>query len=194
MGRKRSDLKERVIETADRLFYTDGFGATGVARIAEEAGTNKVSLYHYFPSKRELGREYFRRANRRLLRDAIDMMRRSRDPHRFVSRWFNLLKRNCRNDPDYNGCPLVNYVSQLEHSQREELAYVRRIMRRWLFLLILYFEREKRGGRLHSSVPSASLARSIFAAHEGAIISWKLTGDLQVFDDARSGIERLFAS
>lgn len=46
--------RERILETADRLFYSEGFGAVGVDRVVAEAGVAKMSLYNHFPSKDDL--------------------------------------------------------------------------------------------------------------------------------------------
>src|SRR4051794_23300530 len=56
MGRKRenSEARQRILETADRLFYRDGIRAVGIDRIIAEAGAAKMSLYNHFPSKDDL--------------------------------------------------------------------------------------------------------------------------------------------
>ena len=56
MGRKRetSEARQRILETADRLFYQEGIRAVGIDRIIAEAGVAKMSLYKHFPSKDDL--------------------------------------------------------------------------------------------------------------------------------------------
>src|SRR3954452_2648383 len=56
MGRKRetSGARQRVLETADRLFYQEGVRAVGIDRVIAEAGVAKMSLYNHFPSKDDL--------------------------------------------------------------------------------------------------------------------------------------------
>ena len=46
--------REQLVETAWRLFYRDGFHATGIDRILAEAKVAKMTLYKHFPSKEEL--------------------------------------------------------------------------------------------------------------------------------------------
>ena len=53
MGR-RSDARERLLTAADQLFRNRGFSSVGVAELCSEAGVNKGSFYHFFPSKRSL--------------------------------------------------------------------------------------------------------------------------------------------
>src|SRR5271167_4150273 len=56
MGRTRatSEARQRILETADRLFYKDGLRAVGIDRIIAEAEVAKMSLYKHFPSKDDL--------------------------------------------------------------------------------------------------------------------------------------------
>lgn len=53
MGR-HSDARTRLIQAAKRLTYAHGYNAVGVKEICEQAGVNKGSFYHFFPSKRDL--------------------------------------------------------------------------------------------------------------------------------------------
>ena len=47
-------MQERILETADRLFYGQGIRAVGVDTIAAEVGISKRTLYNHYPSKDEL--------------------------------------------------------------------------------------------------------------------------------------------
>lgn len=61
--------KERVVDTAARLFYEQGYTATGVNQIIGEAGVAKASLYQIFRSKEELLLEYLDRMGAEWMRD-----------------------------------------------------------------------------------------------------------------------------
>ena len=49
--------KERLIAAATKLFYRRGFSSVGTKEICEEAGVNKGTFYHFFPSKVALARD-----------------------------------------------------------------------------------------------------------------------------------------
>lgn len=49
-----SDARQRIVETAERLFYAEGLRAVGVDRIIAEAEVAKMTLYNHFPSKDDL--------------------------------------------------------------------------------------------------------------------------------------------
>lgn len=56
MGRT-SDAKQRLVEVAIRLIWERSYGSVSVDRICKDAGVNKGSFYHYFPSKELLALE-----------------------------------------------------------------------------------------------------------------------------------------
>ncbi|MCA9954131.1 MAG: TetR/AcrR family transcriptional regulator [Ardenticatenaceae bacterium] len=49
-----SSAKEKLFQTAVRLFYQRGYQATGVDTIAAESSVGKMTLYRHFPSKDDL--------------------------------------------------------------------------------------------------------------------------------------------
>jgi len=55
MPRRPSDARTCIVQTALALFATRGYHNTGIADILKESGVKRGSLYHYFPSKKELG-------------------------------------------------------------------------------------------------------------------------------------------
>jgi len=48
------DTQTAITESARKLFCQFGFDGVGMAHIAQEAGKNKATLYHYYKSKQEL--------------------------------------------------------------------------------------------------------------------------------------------
>ena len=59
--------RERILQTAERLFYRDGYRAVGVDTIVAESGVAKMTLYRHFPSKDDLIVVYLERTNLQLL-------------------------------------------------------------------------------------------------------------------------------
>jgi AcrR family transcriptional regulator len=49
-----SAARERILSTADRLFYREGIRAVGVERVIAESGVARVTFYRHFPAKDEL--------------------------------------------------------------------------------------------------------------------------------------------
>jgi AcrR family transcriptional regulator len=52
--KSQSSARQRIIETAERLFYAEGVRAVGIDRIIAEAEVAKMTLYNHFQSKDDL--------------------------------------------------------------------------------------------------------------------------------------------
>lgn len=55
--------KEKILETATRLFYQRGFRAVGIDTIIAESGVAKMTFYKHFPSKDDLIVAYVEASN-----------------------------------------------------------------------------------------------------------------------------------
>jgi AcrR family transcriptional regulator len=55
--------RQRLLDTAARLFYERGFQAVGVDEIVAESGVAKMTLYRHFPSKDDLIVAYLKRSD-----------------------------------------------------------------------------------------------------------------------------------
>src|SRR5438094_9298128 len=57
-GAARPSARERLLASANELFYNEGVHTVGIDRDIEQAGVAKASLYNTFGSKDELVRAY----------------------------------------------------------------------------------------------------------------------------------------
>jgi AcrR family transcriptional regulator len=98
-------MKERILETADRLFYLQGIRAIGVDTIAAEIGISKRTLYNHFPSKDALIQAY-------LERRFVQPRASDNPPVEQILGTFDALERRF-SASDFRGCPFVNAVAEL---------------------------------------------------------------------------------
>jgi AcrR family transcriptional regulator len=101
----KPDMKERILETADKLFYSCGIRAIGVDTIAAEVGISKRTLYNHFPSKDALIAAY-------LGRRFVEPGRSDRPPAEQILGTFDRLERGFASK-GFRGCPFVNAVAEL---------------------------------------------------------------------------------
>jgi AcrR family transcriptional regulator len=103
--REKPSMKERILETTDRLFYLRGIRAVGVDTIAAEIGISKRTLYNHFPSKDELIAAYLERRFTRTPASA-------KPPVEQILDTFDRLERGFASK-GFRGCPFVNAVAEL---------------------------------------------------------------------------------
>lgn len=102
---EKPTMKERILETADKLFYLRGLRAVGVDTIAAEIGISKRTLYNHFPSKDELIAAYL--AGRFVKAPPSD-----KPPLEQILGTFDRLERGFASK-GFRGCPFVNAVAEL---------------------------------------------------------------------------------
>ncbi len=107
---QKPDMKERILETADRLFYLQGIRAIGVDTIAAEIGISKRTLYNHFPSKDALIAAY-------LERRFVHARPSDKPPVEQILGTFDSLERRFA-AKDFRGCPFVNAVAELGPTDR----------------------------------------------------------------------------
>jgi AcrR family transcriptional regulator len=107
---EKPDMNERILETADRLFYLRGIRAVGVDTIAAEIGISKRTLYNHFPSKDELISAYLARRFR-------ETKVSGKPPAEQILATFDSLARRFASK-DFRGCPFVNAVAELGTENR----------------------------------------------------------------------------
>ena len=54
MQHRSEETRTHILEVANLLFSKNGYDATGVAEICQEAGVSKGAFYHHFPSKQTI--------------------------------------------------------------------------------------------------------------------------------------------
>ena len=103
-------MKERILQTADKLFYLQGIRAIGVDTIAAEVGISKRTLYNHFPSKDALIAAY-------LERRFVHAPPSDKPPAEQILATFDSLERRFA-ARDFRGCPFVNAVAELGSEDR----------------------------------------------------------------------------
>jgi AcrR family transcriptional regulator len=128
---EKPSMKQRILETADKLFYSRGIRAVGVDTIAAEIGISKRTLYNHFPSKDELISAYL--AGRFVQAPPSD-----RPPAEQILGTFDRLERGFASK-GFRGCPFVNAVAELgaENQSVKRIAIAFKESRRLWFCDLL---------------------------------------------------------
>ena len=107
-----SAARDRILETAFRLFYARGIRAVGVDLIIAESGVAKATFYKHFPAKDELVLAYLDRVDgvwTAQLRSAAEAA--GPDPADQLVGLFDALGTACRRD-GYRGCAFINAAAE----------------------------------------------------------------------------------
>ena len=164
MASKRPAARQRIFDTAAKLFYRKGIRAVGVDAIADRAKTTKMSLYRNFPSKDKLVAEWLRDHDAKFWQTWDKMAQtHPQDARKQLQAAFALLAKHV-SDPSARGCPMANAaveITETDHPARKIIETHKLKLRSRLAELCL---------RSGASEP-ALLADELFLLMEGAQVS-----------------------
>ncbi len=172
-------MQERILKTADSLFYGEGIRAVGVDTIASEVGISKRTLYNYFPSKDDLIVAYLAR---RLRPTAVSEL----PPAEQILGNFDQLERSLADD-GFRGCPFVNAVAELKepgHAANKIALTFKDQSRTWFRELL---------SRLEIANPE-SLAMQLMLLVDGAIAAAVVRRDPKMARTAREAARVLLVA
>ena len=181
-----SEARQRILETADRLFYQDGLRAVGIDRIIAEAGVAKMSLYKHFPSKDDLILAVLKYREEKVLeffRSAMERQaKKTKSPLRAffaaLKDWFEL--------PGFRGCAFQNAAVELADPAHAGTEFVRGHKQRFGEFL---------RGLVEEAVgkSAAKVAPAVALLVEGAIVTAVIQGSPDAADVARDAALKLVA-
>ena len=118
------DVRERIVQAADTLFYGRGVGRVGMDAVRDAAGVSLKAIYREFPSKEDLVLAVLEHRHRlwsTAVQDAVasrsDARERLLAVYDHLARWFT--------EDDFRGCGFINAYGELGATSEAVAAAVR---------------------------------------------------------------------
>lgn len=110
----RASARDRILDTAFRLFYQRGPRGVGVDTVIAESGVAKATLYRHFPRKDDLVLAYLDKVDQAWFGSLRAAARAAGDqPRDQLVGMFDALTGACRRD-GYHGCAFINTAAEAE--------------------------------------------------------------------------------
>ena len=114
---RKSDARQRIVETAERLFYAEGVRAVGIDRIVAESEVAKMTLYNHFDSKDDLILAVLEFRESKFDGLFENWMVRHRKAKKGSLEAFFAALRDWFKSPGFRGCMFMNSCVELADSQ-----------------------------------------------------------------------------
>lgn len=182
-----TDTRERLLETADRLFYEHGFRAVGIDRVIAEAGVAKMTLYAHFRSKDDLILAVLKHRDEAVAAFFQEAVARHREKPQDPVRAFFAALAEYVELPTFRGCAFQNAAVELADPEHPGAKYARDYKRRFRDLLADLVE-ESVGAAGRAVAPAIALLV------EGALIACAVQGNPDAVAVARDAALTLLAA
>jgi AcrR family transcriptional regulator len=109
--KKETAPKDKVFQTATRMFYQHGYRAIGVDTLAAESGIGKMTLYRHYPSKNDLIVAYLKESDELFWKSFDEITKDALTAREKLLAFFESLQ-NYVTSPACYGCPFLNVATE----------------------------------------------------------------------------------
>jgi TetR/AcrR family transcriptional repressor of nem operon len=192
----KAETRDRLVDVARDLFWTQGYGSTGIAEILKAADAGSGSLYYFFPTKEDLLLAVLDWYKANLWTAVINpVFERVSDP---IERVFGVLdgyRRGLMLTKFVIGCPVGNLALELSNSHPAARKLIADNFTGWREAIKQCLD--DAAGRLPEGTDTAQLALFVLTTMEGAVMLARSYRSIEPYDNAvtrlRDYVERLLA-
>lgn len=181
------DSSTRILETASRLFYEQGYHVTGINQVIAEAGVAKASFYHHFSSKEELCIAYLHKRHQDWFSWLHQEVEQTQDNQERLLSLFTFLER-WLSDSNFRGCAFLNIASEFPSSDskiRLLVANHKNALQDYIRQLVNRLDISPTGNDI------ALLTNLIYLLFEGAINESQIYRSTRFIQAAREAVRQL---
>jgi TetR/AcrR family transcriptional repressor of nem operon len=187
----QAETRERLVDAARRLFWEQGYAATGVAQILDTAKARSGSLYYFFPTKEDLLLAVLEQYTG-LLEPAVvrPVFERVRDP---IERIFGILdgyRKQLLATKYQHGCPIGNLALEVANDLPAARKLVARNFSAWRQVIEQCLADS--AGRLPAAVDREQLGLFVLTTMEGAVMLARTYHSVEPYDAAVTTLRDYF--
>lgn len=103
--------KQRILDTADILFYDEGIRAVGVDRLISASSVTKATFYKHYGSKDRLIGDYVDHRHRQAATELVELAEQQSSPEAVLRALQGTIS-NWISSPEFRGCPFINAAAE----------------------------------------------------------------------------------
>ena len=175
--RRPSEVRQRILDAAARLFHRQGYNSTGINQLIEEAGVAKASLYQHFRTKNDILKAYLVQTSQEWFEAVAARIATADTPKGKVLALFDLLH-DFSTSVDFRGCNFQNALVELNVDETDTRQFIQ--------------AHKSRMARVFADLlQNADQADEVTLLFEGALITSQLYRSIDPVKRAKKVIERL---
>lgn len=184
--RRGQVVVDKILDTAARLFFEQGYNTTGINQIIEEADVAKASLYKHFESKTDLLVAYLQRLHGHWMAKLEADVNQVTDPKEKLLALFDYHReRQLRNG--YGGCRFIKANDEAGMSDERVLAEIQKAkqhLKDFIAQLVVNSGHQK-------LLTDKELTELLFMMLEGGIVAASIFKQADDLQSAKSIVQKL---
>lgn len=170
-----STSKEKVIDSAQKLFHLNGFQNTSIDDILKSTGVTKSNLYYHFKSKEELGllilEKRIREYENKFFSDTLE--NNSISPEKRLKKYYKRVIAYHENLNCKNGCPFGNLALEMSNTNEKFRSRLSEFFNHWQKTIEKCLKEGIELKEFRSDVSPKIISQLILSHLEGAILMTK---------------------
>lgn len=171
-----SHTADKILDLAEQAICTKGYSAFSFRELAAQLGIKSASVHYHFPTKADLGLAVAKRYRERYHQALMHIERQHADGLSRLRGLVDIYRQELVHNQRLTLCTALATEMQLPDTLKQELHAFYQTNLQWLTQA--------------ASQPQAQ-AIQLFSLLQGAFTGGKTLGDVEYFDAAVSGLERL---
>lgn len=187
--KKKSSVKERILDTASRLFYHQGYNSTGINQIIAEAGIAIGSLYKHFQSKADLLYYYLEHQEIEYFANLEDYLKEEKEPLQKLLKLVDY-RIKVQEQANCSGCHFIKINAEIGRTDAKITQIIvqhKQKQRDYIATLINEISAIQK-----LPIEKNNLENSIFLMIEGAVVSTSISGNTNDLTAVKKTINQLF--
>ncbi len=127
-------IRKKIIDTADALFYQQGFAHTSFTDISDALGMSKGNFYYYFKTKDDILNAVIKKRSEAIRLDLEQWDKLESEPRKRLKKYVAMLTASQDVIAKY-GCPvgsICSELSKLHHENLNNASEMFEVYRQWL--------------------------------------------------------------
>lgn len=183
-----------IVDITFDLLYKNGYYATGLTEILDQANMTKGAMYYHFKSKHALVLSTITHYLEPWLNDQwTEPFENSDEPIQSIINQISIYKDNFADKENYlsikHGCPLSNFILDLSDKDEEFFEYLSNVYARWQNSFEKALTKAQSLKQTKTDFDAKKQALFIISSLEGSIVSAKAHNDLNILSESIEVLE-----
>ncbi len=173
---QKIESKERILNVASRLFKRNGFSATGIDQIMEEAGLTAGGFYSHFKSKTDLLEQVlehsFKHSRNGFMKDTDHL-----SPEEKIKVVMNRYTGSVHRDLPEKGCIIPSLASEIYRGTKKSNEMINKYLNKWADFLAAHLS------DAGSAAEKKELALRMISQAVGAVLLSRMVKETELSDE-----------